>query len=58
MRWLISQTSKGEEGLDLFCPAFSYASEVDLLRNLNDSLPPPENGDTGGVDGDTGGDPL
>ena len=37
----ISHTSKGEVVLDLFCPAaFSYASEVDLLRNRKDSLLP------------------
>lgn len=56
---LISHTSKGEEGLDLFWPLFSYASDADLLRNRKGSLVP-ENGDTGVVEpaGETGGDPL
>lgn len=34
---LIFHTSKGEEELDRFFSAFSYASEVDLLRNRKDS---------------------
>lgn len=52
---LISHTWKGEEGLGLFSlAAFSYASDVDLLRNRNDSLVP-ENGDNGAENGDTGG---
>ncbi|KAH1259279.1 hypothetical protein GmHk_03G008790 [Glycine max] len=64
-------TSKGEEGPDLFCPLFSYASDPDLLRNRSESFPPkkhtrkeittlPENGEIGGVEpaGETGGDPL
>jgi hypothetical protein len=37
---LISHSSKGEEGFDLFWPLFSYASDVDLLRNRKDSLVP------------------
>lgn len=37
---LISHTSKGEEGPDLFCPLFSYASDPDLLRNRSESFPP------------------
>lgn len=57
--WFISHTSKGEGGLDLFWPLFSYASDADLLRNPKDSLVP-ENGDSGGVEpaGETGGDPI
>lgn len=40
MRRLTSHSSKGEEGLDLFWPLFSYASDADLLRNRKDSLAP------------------
>lgn len=58
---LIFHTSKGEEGLGLFGPvfSFSYASDVDLLRKRKGSLAP-ENGDTGGVEpaGEAGADPL
>lgn len=59
MRWLISHTSIGEEGPDLFWPFFSYASDADLRRNRKESLVP-ENGDTGVVEpaGEARGDPL